>query len=134
MFRSSGFLQFDPLPGTKHFVPWWSLLRCEHDIAAYYAWHTNRFGIEVNVANLWGIHISVVKGEEPLHKELWGKHNGELFNFEYDGMIRFDNGEHAWIDIYSEELAEFRKSLGLIPRNKFHLTIGRLKYTFTKDE
>ena len=63
MFRSSGFLQFDPLPGTKHFVPWWSLLRCEHDIAAYYAWHTNRFGIEVNVANLWGIHISVVKGD-----------------------------------------------------------------------
>lgn len=134
MFYSSGYLQVDPLPGTKHFEPWWALLICDKDIAGYYSWHLKKFGIESNTANLWGIHISITRGEEPPNKELWNKQNGKLFNFGYDGFIRFDNGEHAWIDIYSEELSNFRESLGLIPKNKFHLTIGRLKYTFTKDE
>ncbi len=127
MFLSTGNIQYDPLKGTKHFDPWWVLLRCDDDIAYYYAWLLKRHGIEVEPFNLWGVHVSAVKGEKPADLNLWGKLEGAELRLNYENWIRFDNGEHAWLDVYSQDLCDFRRSLGLSEKNKYHLTVGRLK-------
>lgn len=130
MFQSSGILHFDPLKGTRHFEEFWGLVQCEQDLAKYYAWHLNKFGIEVNIANLWGIHISLLKGEE-VPKDTWNSLTKELegleIDFYYNHLIRFDNGKHAWVDVYSEDLSKVRKLFGFAPKPWFHMTIGRLK-------
>lgn len=130
MFESSGILHYDPLPNTKHFEPNWALLLLSDDIAAYYAWHMKKFGIEIDPHNLWGTHISVIKGDE-VDPVLWKKYDGFEVKFHYTHLVRYDNGKHAWVDVYSEDLSEIRKELGLEPKRWFHLTVGKLKRPFT---
>lgn len=126
MFQSTGILQYDPVSGTKHDEPWWALIKCDQGIADYYAWFLKRYGIEVNTFNLWDIHISVLKGEVPPNQENWGIYDGYEFNFYYNHIIRWDNGKHAWVDIYSEELSAVREAMGFPPKLWYHLTIGKL--------
>lgn len=127
--KGTGRLIFDPLQGTKHFDPWWVLLVCDKsdEIQKYYAWHLKKYGRNVMLAKLWGTHVSVVKGhlEEPSNKELWGKIDREV-EFNYAHTVRCDNGKHAWLDVYSPEISDIRVSLGLAPKEWFHLTIGTL--------
>ncbi len=132
MFSSTGTIQFDPLKGTKHFDPWWALLLCDEDIAYYYAWLSKRHGMELEPFNLWGVHVSVIKGEIPLDQSVWGRYSGMELRINYENNLRFDNGKHAWLDVYSQDLADFRQSLGYFAKNKYHLTIGRLKIKLTE--
>lgn len=120
----TGYLVFDPLRGTKHFEPWWALLACDDQIPRYYAWFLARQGKPVWVTGLWGTHVSVVKHEEPPDKAAWGV-GGEV-EFRYTPQVRWDNGKHAWLDVYSPALSQVRTSLGLPAKEWFHLTIGRL--------
>lgn len=128
MYPSTGIIQYDPLHGTKHFDPWWVLLQCDKGIADYYAWYLKRYGIETNTASPWGTHISVIKGEYPPRPFSWGAWNGYEVSFKYVNVIRYDNGKHAWIDVYSDDLNDLRASLGYSEKERFHLTVGRLKY------
>lgn len=114
------------MQGTKHFDPWWALLECDEDIAKYYAWHMKKYGVEVNPANLWGVHVSVLKGETPPNIQAWRKYEGYEVEFHYNHLIRFDNGKHAWVDVYSEDLSAIREEFGFPAKPWYHLTIGRL--------
>jgi len=129
MYHGTGTIQFDPLKGTKHFDPWWALLVCDKGIADYYAWFLKRYGIEVNTASPWGTHISIIKGDCPPDLADWGKHEGEEMRFEFKNFVRYDNGKHAWLDVYSQDLSDFRQDLGLSEKKWFHLTVGRLRFT-----
>ena len=128
MFTSTGILHYDPGQGSKQFDPWWALLTCDDEIAKYYAWQLKRRGVEVypNDKSLWGTHLSVLKGAEPPNPQAWGKYEGYEVQFHYTHLIRFDNGKHAWVDVYSEELSEIRLELGFDAKPWYHLTIGRL--------
>jgi hypothetical protein len=126
MFKSSGILQYDPGKGTRHFDAWWALLICNDDIADYYSWLMKRYGIEVNSHNLWNVHISVLKGEEPPNKENWGHLEGYEIEFNYNHIVRWENGKHAWIDVYSEDLSYIREMMGFPFKPWYHLTIGKL--------
>jgi hypothetical protein len=126
MFTSTGILHYDPLPGSKHYEPWWGLLQCDDQIAKYYTWHLKRHGVEVDPANLWGVHVSILKGESPPKPEVWGKYEDYEVEFHYNHLIRYDNGKHAWVDVYSEDLSKIREELGFAPKFWYHLTIGRL--------
>lgn len=128
MFTSSGILQYDPGKGNKKFEPNWALLICDDEISSYYTWHLKRHGWETfsNDKGLWGTHISVMKGEEIPNPTNWGKYEGYEVEFHYNHIIRFDNGKHAWIDIYSEDLSAIREELGFTFKPWYHLTIGRL--------
>jgi hypothetical protein len=130
MYKTVGKLIFDPRKGTKDFEPWWVLLNLDREIQRYYAWHLERWGVEVCTGSQWGCHISVVKGEKPPLVDKWGQKHSKFIKIEYDGRIRYDNGKHAWIDVYSDELSDFRASLGLHRKRRFHITIGRLKLPF----
>ncbi len=135
MFTSSGTLQYDPGKGQKHFDPWWALLVCDNEISRYYAWHLKKYGLELfpNDKGLWGTHISVLKGEPPPDPAAWGKYDGYEIEFHYNHWLRFDNGKHAWVDIYSEDLSHIREMLGFDSKPWYHLTIGRLVRPYEVD-
>jgi hypothetical protein len=128
MFTSSGILRYDPRHGEKHFDPWWGLIVCDDQISRYYAWLLKRRGVEVysNDKGLWGTHVSVLKGDHPPNPTAWGRYEGYEVEFNYTHLIRYDNGEHAWVDVYSEDLSAIRQELGFPFKPWYHLTIGRL--------
>lgn len=128
MFTSTGVLQYDPGLGQKKFEPWWALLLCDNEISRYYAWQLKRQGVEVygNDKGLWKTHISVMKGDIPPDSTLWRKYDGYEVEFNYTHLIRHDNGEHAWVDVYSEDLSAIRQELGFPFKPWYHLTVGRL--------
>lgn len=132
MHTSTGILRYDCNQG-KYVEPWWALLECDQQIADYYTWHLKKRGIEVvsNSKGLWGTHISVMKGETPPHPEFWKKYQGYEVEFNYTHLIRHDNGEHAWVDVYSEDLSAIRQELGFPFKPWYHLTIGRLVRPYT---
>lgn len=107
--------------------PWWAILRTDQGIIDFYSWLLLKHGIEIEKGSRWGAHISFVKGEEPKNKELWFKKTN--LQFLYSNQIRYDNGRHAWLDVYCPDLAQMRIDLGLDqqPKMSFHLTLGRLK-------
>lgn len=126
-FRSEGTLRVDPGHGTKHFEPWWALVACDDQIVRYYGWLLKRRGCAVDFNRLWGAHISAVKGAEPLDKGVWCGLEGRAVEFWYSNQIRTDNGVHAWLDVFSPDLAAVRRELGVFDKIFFHLTLGRLK-------
>ncbi|HJZ57286.1 MAG TPA: hypothetical protein VKE74_20115 [Gemmataceae bacterium] len=129
--ESTGVIQFDPGIGTRHFEPWWALLACDPGIVDYYSWLLLRHGIALHRGSHWGPHVCFIRGQEPPDKAAWGRASGAI-PFRYSNRVRWDNGRHAWLDVWSPELAAVRESLGF-PAGKttFHLTLGRL--VFPKD-
>lgn len=132
MFTSTGILQYDPGKGEKHFDPHWALVLCDDEISRYYAWHLKRWGQEVypNNKGLWRTHVSALKGDAPPNPSVWSKYDGFEIEYHYNHIIRYDNGKHAWVDVYSEDLSKIREELGLGPKYWYHLTVGRLMRPF----
>lgn len=135
MFTSTGILQYDPGRGLKHFDPWWALLTCDDELSRYYAWQLKKHGVEVypNDKGLWGTHVSVLKGDVPPNQSNWAKYDGFEIEFHYNHLIRYDNGKHAWVDVYSEDLSYIRQELGFDSKPWYHMTIGRLVRPFEVD-
>lgn len=81
-------------------------------------------------------HISVIRKEVIPNLHLWGKYEGQDFEFEYDNFI-YMSRNYLWLNVFSEELEAIRFELGLTKtseitrspdgRHKFHTTIGNLK-------
>jgi hypothetical protein len=128
--ESVGRVQYDPGLGTRTFEPWWALLLCDEGIVDYYAWLLQRHGIALMKGSSYGAHVCFVRGAEPPDKSAWGFDPGPVA-FRYTNVIRWDNGRHAWLDVYSPALAELRARLGFHTPDKmsFHLTLGRLTFT-----
>lgn len=135
MFTSTGILHYDPGLGSKRYDPWWALLICDDELARYYAWQLKKHGVEVypNDKGLWGTHVSVLKGAVPENQINWGKYEGYEVEFHYNHLIRYDNGKHAWVDVYSEDLSYIRQELGFDSKPWYHLTIGRLVRPYEVD-
>ncbi|MBY0461122.1 MAG: hypothetical protein K2V38_27690 [Gemmataceae bacterium] len=127
--ESVGRVQFDPGLNTRAFEPWWVLLTCDPGIVDYYAWLLRRHGVAIHKGSAFGPHVSVVKGEEPPEKGAWGVDPGPLA-FRYSNVVRWDNGRHAWLDVWSPDLADLRARLGFggPPKMSFHLTLGRMVF------
>lgn len=132
MFSSTGVLQYDPGKGSKQFDPHWALVLCDDEISRYYAWHLKKWGQETysNDKGLWKTHVSALKGDEPPNPVSWAKYDGYEITFYYTHLIRYDNGKHAWVDVYSEDLSKIREELGFGPKYWYHMTIGRLMRPF----
>jgi hypothetical protein len=77
-------------------------------------------------------HITVVrlKKESPSNLVNWGKYEGELIEFEYSGIIKFD-GKYYYLDAYSDRIGKIREELGLsfyrMGFDSYHITIGNAK-------
>jgi hypothetical protein len=125
---STGRITYDPGKGTRHFDPWYALLECDEGIVDYLSWHLRRRGIALQKGSRWGAHVTFVRGEQPPRPELWGEAAGEEVAFTYSHVVRWDNGFHAWVDVWCPRLTEVRSRLGLTGKTgaKYHLTLGRL--------
>lgn len=132
MFTSTGIFTYDPGKGSKQFDPDWALLLCDDSLSQYYAWHLKRRGQELypNDKGLWKTHISVLKGEPVPNPDAWGKYEGFEVEYHYNHIVRYDNGKHAWVDVYSEDLSAIREELGFPPKYWYHMTVGRLVRPF----
>jgi hypothetical protein len=124
---SSGQLDWEFGKGTKLWQPWWAIVLCDQGIIDYYGWLCRRNGLNLQKGSAYGAHISFLRGEEPLNKELWGDATGPV-SFHYAHQARWDNERHVWLDCWSDQLNDLRAYLGLPTKKKmsYHLTIGRL--------
>lgn len=81
-------------------------------------------------AQLYPAHVSVVRYEPPKSLLLWGAHEKEEVEFEYESIVRNDD-TYFWLDVHSETLMHFRVELGLSPypswRNLYHITVANCK-------
>jgi hypothetical protein len=165
MFKSYGTLRYDP-KRLKRYDEWWMVLMCDNNLAKYYRhlaslnrtslmnsgyWLNSRglnspeMSWDIKIPNsriispYWGAHISVVRGEEPVYKWLWGKHSGKRIVFYYDPVYINTNGRHWWMRITCPELEHIRCELGLTPQptyfcdatNKYKL--NHMHFTFGKN-
>jgi hypothetical protein len=132
-YQSSGILRFNPGFGTKHYEPNWCIMELDEEIYKYYSWFMNMDGEPILKPNtLWGFHSSVIKGEEPTQNATdWAKFDGDVIPFYYSNYIKYSNGRHCWMDLYSPRLSEIRDYYGLYVNGgklKYHMTLGRLKH------
>lgn len=136
MQSSTGILQYDPGKGSKNYDPDWAILICDDEISRYYANLVKKHGVELypNNKGLWGTHVSVLKGQPVPDPKAWAKYEGYEIEFHYTHLVRYDNGKHAWVDVYSENLSKIREELGFPPKYWYHLTIGRLVRPFSIEE
>jgi hypothetical protein len=149
---AAGYLKYDPKHNATRHEKWWMILICNRDIIEYYKHWVLKFGTKivrsedwlghreltspdnwgmvtrgVQVAeSAWKSHVSIIKGEEPKRKDLWGKYEGKRIVFEYDNALK-TNGAHWWINVRSDDFCDIRTELGLSPyaNAPFHLTIGK---------
>lgn len=96
-------------------------------IDLYYQWFIKKqYGEWLSLQRpMWGIHVTVVRGNEPVPKlDLWKIHADRWVEFEYGPFIR-----HHWgfwsLPVRSVELIEIRRELGLKAEHDFHITVGR---------
>lgn len=129
MWRSStGVITYDPKAKSIESKPWWMILQCCEDLARYYRETYNLFyrGSSKKLNKpAWGSHISVVRGEEPVNKDLWLARAGEVVAFEYDPELN-TNELYCWLTVRCDAILDLRERLGL-PREPIyplHLTIG----------
>lgn len=145
-YKSFGYLKYDPVSENSRFDPWWLALMCPMGLALFYQelirkeatktvkaaevfgfgdWPIQKGNVKVK-KSVWGPHISLVRGEEPKNKKLWGKYDGKKVWFEYTPMVG-TNGCHYWLPVFSQDFYDIRIELGLPPETRapFHFTIGR---------
>jgi len=112
----------------KLFEPWWAFVLCDPGIVDFYSWLCKSWGKPLDRSTAWGSHISWAKGQKPQNENLWGQKYPKI-KFYYSNIIRTDNNQHAWLDVWCPELHEIRQELGL-PKKlnwNFHITLGRLR-------
>lgn len=125
--KSTGKLRYSPKLLGSVSENWWIIVDCDPQIGGYYRnlFHLNEYKTKKLNRPSWEAHITVVRNEEPPHKEFWKKYAGELIEFEYNPEPR-TNGEYWWFDVECPRLFDIRTELGLKrdPEYSFHLSIG----------
>lgn len=130
MIKVDVILKYDPKPltgdATKMLKSWWLIAFVEGEVSEYYAWFLKKQTGIILQKPAWGSHVSVVRGEEPVNKDLWKKYDNEVITIEYDPDVR-TNSDHWWLRVTSERMFDIREELGLIRKHELslHLTLGR---------
>jgi hypothetical protein len=127
VFKSYGKIKYDPTSPRTKFKKWWMILQCDGELIRYYQHIFYKTHWRKLQTAAWGSHISSIKGTEPINKALWGKHSGKTIEFSYNYNGKFEsNGQHVWLKIQSDKLADIREELGLTrePKIPFHISIG----------
>lgn len=119
-YSSEGFLRYDPGPNTR------IVLLVDQGLADYYRRLIPRH-IEVKPQR-HAAHITVFRtGLEHTDSPAWGRHDGEIVPFTYDGQI-FHHDGYFYLEVESERLDAIRRELWLPrhfdPVKGHHITIG----------
>lgn len=106
---------------------WWLFCSVEWGIIDFYGWLARRYGMNLVKGSWSGPHVSIVRGEEPVDKNLWRRLQKVEVPFQYSNQIRANDG-HIWLDVEPTHFNEIRRELGLPSRRGFHITLGRFKW------
>ena len=134
MFDIKGKIIFDPINVTKkhHLQSEWkktAIVKFNCELCSYYSWFIEkRYSIKLNKP-LRGTHITIlneiINDDDYLYaKEIF---NGREISITYDPTyIRTNSKGHWWIKVYSNDIENIRRSMGLDPNPFYglHLTIG----------
>lgn len=128
-FLCSAHVDYEPrTPCGKGGNPWWLILRTDDAIIEYYQWWIES-ELRIKLQRpLFGAHISVIRGEEPIHNSsLWKIRQGESLQVYYSPFLEHAEG-FWWLPILCPQLEEIRLELGLSPQPQygFHMTVGRV--------
>lgn len=126
--KSVGTVRYSPkLLGDRTSEKWWLVLDCDPSICTYYRdlYRLFHHGTRYLVRPAWDSHITVIRNEEPTHKEFWEKHAGKEMEFEYENLPQTD-GDYWWLPVTCQMLLDIRGELGidLNPQFPLHLSIG----------
>ncbi len=106
----------------------WMMLWIDNEIIEYYRALCPKY-LYINPPRT-PAHISIVRIFEFPNKEKWHDYQGISITIEYENVIRTD-GVYYWLDAFSDEISEIRKSLDLPPFlgnfSSQHITIGNAK-------
>lgn len=126
-----GTLRYSPkMLGNRVSENWWLIVDLDPELVKYYRhlYHINTYRCHKLIRPAWEAHISVVRNEEPVHKQFWEAHAGEKVEVEIHSELH-TNGEYFWLDVACPRLYNIREELGLPrePYYPFHLSIGHNK-------
>src|SRR5579883_3482590 len=114
-FHSTGQLIYEPslLTMKNKKSPWWVIVQCCPDLAAYYRFFIGRAAFAV-AAPAFGSHISVITDEKPPEAQLplWKAHHLKEVEFEYTPELQSD-GLYFWLPVVCPTLLTLREELGL---------------------
>jgi hypothetical protein len=125
-------LKYDPTDARatrKGFQKWWAMALAPKGLHDYYAhWLMKTHGVKLTLP-LWGVHLTVIRGELPRHLRNWRKYDGQTFRVYYDGSDLQYSDKYAWLPAHSPDLEAVRRELGLRsqPKVAFHVTLGNRK-------
>lgn len=88
----------------------------------------HRYSCEILQRPAWEEHITVIRNEEPSHKELWKKYDGQSVDFEI-GLEPRTNGYYFWLPVCCPEAYNIREELGITTELRWdlHLSFGHRK-------
>lgn len=86
---------------------------------------------------MYPAHISVVRKENAINREFWGKYDGELIEFKYSNIVH-SGTVYYWLNAWCDRLEAIRTELGLAVdspytrppdgfEKTFHVTLGNTK-------
>lgn len=107
----------------------WMVAYVEPDLCKYLRTLYHGYTSNVNKIQkpIWSSHISILRKEEPLDKELYMSYQDKIINFHLVKQPA-TNGFHIWYPVISPEICKIRTSLGLniFSYCSLHLTIGNI--------
>lgn len=137
LYKSSGKLRYSHHEGAVGFK---LILEVDPGIASLYrALIPKHVGLN---HTRYDPHISVVRREQTVNMDYWGKYEGEEVEFEYDTEVHHGK-VYWWLNAFSTRLEEIRVELGLPISSEytrppdgyekvFHITLGNTKFLGTE--
>jgi len=129
LYESKGILRYSIVPLIKLTVD------VDQGILDYYRAMLPK-AVRLNLQR-YNAHISVVRKEIPPNMDVWGKHEGQEVDFQYENVV-YNGAVYYWLNAFSKRLEEIRIELGLLVDSPFtrppdglaktfHMTLGNTK-------
>lgn len=109
---------------------WWLIIDIDPELGRYLRaeYSRSRYRMVQPQPPLWGTHVSVIRGEEPVEKSAWKKFDGEKVEVWYEWEV-VQTREYLWLPVDCPRARVIREELGLSPdpTPTLHLTFGNTK-------
>ena len=109
---------------------WWLIIDIDAELGRYMRaeYSRARYRTVQPQPPLWGTHVSVIRGEEPVDKTAWKKSDGQRVEVRYEWGVS-ETTEYLWLPIECPRANAIRLELGLPPdpTPAMHLTFGNTK-------
>jgi hypothetical protein len=135
MLTIAGTVVYDPFRGSqKTRTKNWCVLEVDREITRYYRALLFKSKHIRLCQPAWDAHVSIVRGEYIPNMAKWKYNQSTSIAISYDptqihqtksGRLDNDTGDFYYIPIYSDDINNIRKQLGLPTYDEYHLTIGR---------